>query len=280
MQAHTKPMLPMGLAAAGKRSGTPDSLEVNTGRRGESAGEARRECEAHVRAVRADHAAELKARDVHAAQLRSRLEAAGQELSTQRQVGARLQEAEGRIAELARENAEMRKAEDDHADEAAGRVREAEYLERLREMVAVAVPVLSEVEALVMDRTRAEREERDKKVLRILKARDARVAELEGENVGLRASAERHRLQISILESALEKTNRQMEEVIYAKEEQARVFEEKLGSERDRGIALQMAVEDLERRMVEGAAARSQVAEQERRVEMLEAEAENMLRWA
>ena len=276
-QAHSKPVHPSASTTM-ERRGSADSLDASSWKLTESGAEARAECEAHVRTMCADHASELRTRDSQTDILKARLDAALQDAARARQTGSELLVAQQRNSELSREVSDLRKALDDRSDDAAGRVREAEYLEGLRQLVDEGLPDLAALEGAVFEKSRVEREERDKKLLKILKSKDSRITELEGEKAGLLISCEQHRTQVGILENALEAANREMEKLILEREQQARSAEERLAAERLRASSMQATLEDAEKRLLERQIAKQQLGEAAKVQERLEAEVDEMLR--
>jgi hypothetical protein len=141
------------------------------------------------------------------------------------------------------QNRDLKRALDDQEDREAQHAREADYLDNLRRQVEQAVPDLAVLEQRVAERNNMEREERDRKVLRILKAKDQRIGELQGENAGLLRVIEQQRLQMDALQAAWDETQKHMDELIGAREDAMRQLHVEVSNERDKCIQVREYVD-------------------------------------
>jgi centlein len=150
---------------------------------------------------------------------------------------------------------------DDRDEKTVSLEREGKHLERLKQEIYSAVPDLNGIVEMVTAREREDREERDRKVLRILKSKDQKVSELQGENSGLSRVIIQLRSQLEQLESANSELSRELEGTVHSNEERIRSLQAELNEERGRAAALQRTLEDMRHDEGEWAALKRQVSE-------------------
>jgi chromosome segregation ATPase len=210
--------------------------------------------------------------------LRSRLSSEETNMHTRRHLETEVKELRTREQDLVAQIKDLRRALEDQEEKETQQSREAEYLGDLRSKVEQSVPDLEDIERRVAERNNADREERDRKVLRILKAKDQRIGELQGENAGLLRAIDQQRMQTDALQAALNEAQRQMDDLIGAREDAVRQLHVDVAIERDKCIHVRQQLEDAQRELLACVTAKRQLSDALRDKSRLEAEVDDMLR--
>ena len=203
------------------------------------------ELKSQLSQLRIQHESDVRARDFQIATLKARVERSSAEIEEWRRVASEGEQFKARAQELTEQNRDLISRLEDRDEKIISIEREGKHLERLRQEIFSAVPDLQGIVEMVTAREREEREERDRKVLRILKGKDVKITELQGENSGFSRVVAQLRLQLEQVETANKELSRELESTIQTREEQIRELRSALAEERERTASLRRSVDDL-----------------------------------
>ena len=267
-----KPSLPTVLSlrtsqnahADNERSESPDSLDIEPESRISKdikSNEEKLEFQSQLSKLRAQHETDLRARDFQIASLKARVERCSAEIDEWRRVASEGEQFKIRAQELTEQNRELISRLEDRDEKVSSFEREGKHLERLRQEIYSAVPDLQGIVEMVTTREKEEREERDRKVLRILKNKDQKVAELQGENGALSRLIAQLRQQLEEVESSNNELSRELETTLHTREETIRQLGTELNEERDRAASLRRTMDEMRKDTGELSFLKRQVSE-------------------
>ena len=235
--------------------------------------------EEHLKQLRAEHASELRARDMQAEKIRARLERALAEVEEWRRVASEGEAHRRRASELAEKQAHVFERLQDVEEREAALEKQAAHLQALQQQVAQEAPDLRRLSEMMTARDAEEREQRDAKVLRVLRSKDESIGELTSRLASQERMLEEARTKLAAAERAQQELHKQGDrawrehtDAVASAQRQWRGAQEEL-------LGVRAKLEDAQAAALDSAALQRRLTEVERAKARLEAEAGELLRW-